>query len=169
VWIQTPVQHYLHTLGPDDGILSVSRWFRHENPQPLEMLRTAADSSLARFEQFVEESEVIIPTAGDALGAGDLERFGRLVDRSQELAVRALRNQVPETIELARLARELGAVAASAFGAGFGGSVWALVEERESAAFLERWRDAYLESFPRHAGSATFFVTRPGPPARHLI
>ena len=30
-------------------------------------------------------------------------------------------------VELARLAREAGAVAASAFGAGFGGSVWALV------------------------------------------
>ena len=44
---------------------------------------------------------------------------GSLVDRSMALATTALGNQVPETIYLARRARELGAVAASAFGAGF--------------------------------------------------
>jgi galactokinase len=44
--------------------------------------------------------------------------LGVLVDRSQAMAESILRNQVPETIHLARSARELGAVAASAFGAG---------------------------------------------------
>ena len=58
--------------------------------------------------------------------------FGDLVDRSQQLAERRLGNQVPETIELARSARELGARAASAFGAGFGGSVWALVSRADA-------------------------------------
>ena len=39
-----------------------------------------------------------------------------------------LGNQVPETIALARAALAHGAFAACSFGAGFGGSVWALVE-----------------------------------------
>ncbi len=50
-----------------------------------------------------------------------------MAERSQEAAERWLGNQIPETIALARLARHVGATAASAFGAGFGGSVWALV------------------------------------------
>jgi len=58
---------------------------------------------------------------------GDGAALGGLVDRSQELTTTHLRNQVPETIFLAKAAREEGAIAASAFGAGFGGSVWALV------------------------------------------
>ena len=39
---------------------------------------------LNRFDQFVLESRTIVPAAGDALLAGDLERFGSLVDRSQQ-------------------------------------------------------------------------------------
>lgn len=135
----------------------------------------------ARFEQFVEESVTLIPAAGDALSAGDLARFGVLVDRSQHLAEQLLGNQVPETIDLAASARELGAAAASAFGAGFGGSVWALVPDAARDAFLERWRVAYIARHPVPAARATFLATRPGPavldlgfllrdpPARHAI
>ena len=83
---------------------------------------------LDRFNQFVEESTELVPAAADELGAGDLDAFGRTVARSQELAERLLRNQVPETVALVRSARDHGAWAASAFGAGFGGSVWALVD-----------------------------------------
>ena len=46
--------------------------------------------------------------------------------RSQESAERLLGNQVPETAVLVASARAFGAFASSAFGAGFGGSVWAL-------------------------------------------
>jgi hypothetical protein len=38
----------------DDGILSVSRWFRHENPEPLEMLRTTALASQVLTDRGVE-------------------------------------------------------------------------------------------------------------------
>ncbi|HMG43650.1 MAG TPA: hypothetical protein VK611_20130 [Acidimicrobiales bacterium] len=37
-----------------DGILSVSRWFRHENPEPLEMLRTTALASQVLTDRGVE-------------------------------------------------------------------------------------------------------------------
>lgn len=127
------------------------------------------DALRARVEQFIAEDQEIIPAAAEALRAGDVARFGALVDRSQELAERLLGNQVEETVHLARSAREAGAVAASAFGAGFGGSVWALVEDREAARFVERWRGAYLQRFPQHAATAHFFRTRAGPPMARLL
>jgi galactokinase len=120
-----------------------------------------------RFEQFLEESTSIIPSAADALAAGDLARFGSLVDRSQQGAETLLCNQVPETIALARSARALGAFAASAFGAGFGGSVWALVPAAQAAGFERRWKSSFLGQFPE-ATRAHFFSTRPGPAAFRL-
>jgi galactokinase len=120
---------------------------------------------IARFEQFVEESETIVPRAGDQLARGDLAGFGASVDRSQELAERLLGNQVPETVALARTARAHGAHAASAFGAGFGGSVWALVDAGAAPQFVERWSTSYRARFPAAAEKAQFFVTRPGPAA----
>ena len=56
----------------------------------------------------------------------------------------------------------------SAFGAGFGGSVWALVDAQSSAAFKAAWRQGYLRAFPEHAETAAFFVMRPGPGACRL-
>jgi galactokinase len=120
-----------------------------------------------RFEHFATESEEIVPEAGAALAAGDLDRFGALVDRSQRGAERLLDNQIPETRSLARAARELGARAASAFGAGFGGSVWALVERERAEPFLDSWRGCYLGEFPRRAG-ARFLVTEAADGARPL-
>jgi galactokinase len=122
----------------------------------------------ARFEQFVLESRSLIPEAGDALLAGDLVRFGVLVDQSQDAAERWLGNQVPETIDLARSARELGAVAASAFGAGFGGSVWALVREINSERFSTDWQRAYRQRHPEAAQRAIFFQTAAGPSAMRI-
>jgi galactokinase len=117
----------------------------------------------ARLEQFLTESEEIVPAAGDALLRGDLDALGPLVDRSQTLAERCLDNQVPETVFLARAARELGATAASAFGAGFGGSVWALVPEQATRDFLHRWLAAYRGAFPARMDRAEFFLARAGP------
>jgi galactokinase len=82
------------------------------------------------------------------------------------LAEHALRNQVPETSFLARSARERGAVAASAFGAGFGGAVWAMVRTADAEAFVDDWRTAYLTRFPHRAEHALWLVTRPGEAAR---
>jgi galactokinase len=119
---------------------------------------------LGRFEQFRLESECIIPRASDALARHDLPFFGDLVDQSQKAAEELLGNQIPETIALAHSARALGAYAASAFGAGFGGSVWALVPKNGAPQFASNWRKAYESSFPGQAETAEFFQTAPGPP-----
>ena len=116
-----------------------------------------------RFDQFVEESTVIIPTVGDLLARGEVMLTGPHVDRSQELAERCLGNQISETVMLAQSARQLGAAAASAFGAGFGGSVWALVRTEEAEAFRKRWAERYAETFPNPTERSRFFTTRPGP------
>lgn len=123
---------------------------------------------LARLDHFVAESREIIPAAVMALALGDLEGFGTLVDRSQGLAATLLENQIPETRFLASTAREAGALAASAFGAGFGGSVWALVPAAIAPGFLDLWRNRYHARYPEHEG-AEFFVTAAGPPARRLL
>ncbi|MFH1567411.1 MAG: galactokinase family protein, partial [Gemmatimonadota bacterium] len=117
-----------------------------------------------RLDHFVGEMGVIGP-AGDALAAGDLAGFGALVDRSQRLSEELLGNQIPETAGLARLARAAGAHAASAFGAGFGGSVWALVDEARADVFLKAWGAAYGQAFPERAARADFFLTQAGPAA----
>jgi len=75
---------------------------------------------------------------------------------------------VPETIYLARRARELGAVAASAFGAGFGGAVWAMIRAVDADAFVARWRSGYITNYPRREPQSDWLVTRPGGPARAI-
>jgi galactokinase len=90
------------------------------------------------------------------------------VDHSQLAAERLLANQVPETTFLARKARELGAIAASAFGAGFGGSVWALVPDSDTAAFRTRWAEAYAAAFPVAARGSEILITHAGPGAVEL-
>ena len=71
---------------------------------------------------------------------------------------------MPQTSALAALARESGAFAASSFGAGFGGSVWALAEAEDAAEFLERWRSRYVARFPELT-NVSGAILRPGPPA----
>jgi galactokinase len=116
-----------------------------------------------RLDQFLEETVRIVPAVADLLEKGEIGLMGELVDRSQELAERCLGNQVPETIALARSARELGAAAASAFGGGFGGSVWALVQTEVADTFRRRWAESYAKAFPAVTEQSRFFVTRPGP------
>jgi len=132
-------------------------------------LEEATPSDLrSRLDHFLGENQEILPAAGDALQQGDVAEFGRLVNRSQEIAESLLGNQVPETVFLATAARQHGAAAASAFGAGFGGSVWALVKTDQAAALLDAWAAAYRDTFPEPAGRATFFLTGASPSAFSL-
>lgn len=123
----------------------------------------AARDLLQRFDHYRVESREVIPAAAAAFAAGDAAALGEVVDRSQSAAEDLLGNQVPETIALARSARELGAIAASAFGAGFGGSVWALVERERGARFANEWRERYVNEFPVPAMQSEFFLTGAGP------
>jgi galactokinase len=146
-------------LGADGGAAEKIRGVlreSHDTEYPAALL---AD----RFEQFVQESEQIVPAAAEALERNDNERLREAVDRSQSLAEKLLGNQVPETVELARSARQLGAVAASAFGAGFGGSVWALVRPESAEEFRAEWATQYHRRFPERAEVSEFFLSRPGP------
>ena len=118
---------------------------------------------LGRFEQFLEESEIIVPAAAEAFAKDDAAALGDIAARSQTGAERFLGNQIPETIGLVASARALGAIAASAFGAGFGGSVWSLVEREQAERFRAAWQDDYRRSFPDAAASSEFFVTSAGP------
>lgn len=127
-----------------------------------------AELLAVRAEQFVIETEVLVPGVEAALQAQDLDAVGDCVDRSQRLAESVLENQVPATRSLAASARELGAVAASAFGAGFGGAVWSLVHDSDAAAYTEAWRSRYLSDFPEHARRSAFLSTRAEGPAGPL-
>jgi galactokinase len=114
--------------------------------------RTAIESLTRRLDHFVGE-DAIVGRAPAAFADGDRTLIGELSAASQAIAESLLRNQVAETVELARNARRLGAFAARSFGAGFGGSVWALLDDGRRAA--ERFAAAW------HPEA---FIMQPGPP-----
>ena len=120
-----------------------------------------------RLQHFVRETERA-PQAAAAFRSADHATLGMLAGESQREADELLGNQIPETILMAKLARDNGALASSSFGAGFGGSVWALVPAAEAAAFGERWSAAYARAMP-HIGRVAWFAARPGPPATEIV
>jgi galactokinase len=168
----TLLELWRRETGRDDAHLAAALGSSADAVERLQAIVKAADVAplsrealLARLEHFMLESGEIIPAAGDALDRGDLRAFGRLVDDSQHAAEQLLGNQTPETEYLAASARQLGAAAASAFGGGFGGSVWALVEIAKADSFLSAWGGLYNEEFPQHTEQANFFATGAGPAA----
>lgn len=122
-----------------------------------------------RLGHFLAESERLVPGACAALAAGDLAKLGEVCDESQELAGSLLSNQVPETVRLAGIARSLGAHASSAFGAGFGGSVWALTETSGADDFAAAWLGAYRSEFPAHADTSSVLTSRPSGPTGEIL
>ena len=116
-----------------------------------------------RLEHFVGET-ARAPLAALAFANGDRDTLGHLAADSQREAAELLGNQIPETIAMAALARQVGAFASSSFGAGFGGSVWAVVPTADAAAFGEEWVRAYARRMP-NAGTVPWFSARPGPAA----
>lgn len=121
----------------------------------------SASELLDRVEQFYIENFEIIPAVSKHLAARDFENIGDLIDTSHQNAERLLGNQIEETSFLQRSAREIGAKAASAFGAGFGGSVYALVKTSEAEQFTKKWRRTYLQRFPQRKEMSEFFITLP--------
>jgi galactokinase len=140
-----------------DRVLNILKQSRHPEFSPRQLVD--------RFQHFYNENYRIIPAAGDALAEGNTRHFGELVDQSQEFTDTILHNQVPETIFLANSARTVGAVAASAFGAGFGGSVWALFRSADAASMLDEWSQRYAKQYPDHVDKSVFFLTGAGPAA----
>eukprot|EP00434_Breviolum_minutum_P003619 symbB.v1.2.003188.t1/scaffold158.1/size292703/1 len=144
----------------------------HTRPDPSFATQELATANIhpiekceAHTEDFWLPSTVIF---GEALSNSDETRLGELVDLSQKEGDIGLQNLVPETRWLPTEARRLGALGSSAFGAGFGGSVYALVKNSEAKQFLEQWHEAYVKEFPERASSCEFFITAPGPGATEL-
>ncbi|HYB94537.1 MAG TPA: galactokinase family protein [Vicinamibacterales bacterium] len=125
-----------------------------------------AEDLQRRLDHFIRET-ARAPMALAAFRDGDRDALGRLSDASQREAAELLGNQIPQTILMARLARELGAFAASSFGAGFGGSVWAAVPATEAERFAKEWIGAYERTVP-DVGPVPWTIARPGPPATDL-
>lgn len=115
-----------------------------------------------RFEQFFNEERIIIPEAVEALERSDWNTLGDLADRSHAGAVTGLENQIVQTNSLQQIARESNAVAASAFGAGFGGSVWATVTAERADEFASEWQQTYRNRFPEDAGKSEILIFSPG-------
>lgn len=136
----------------DDAVLRLTRLIRPDG-----LLET-------RLRHFLKESEQLVPAATLALERTDLVGLGEICDESQAVASSWLGNQTPETDRLAGLARELGAHAASSLGAGFGGSVWALVDRSDADGFVGSWLTRYREEFPERAASSSVVVSRPAGP-----
>jgi galactokinase len=125
-----------------------------------------APQLLQRLTQFRIETLDLVPAAVRAVRTHDAVALGAAIDRSHDLAVRILRNQIDETRHLATRARELGAIAASAFGAGFGGSVYAIVATDAADTFSAAWAADYREHFPVAGTRAEFIRSNPANGAR---
>lgn len=135
-------------------------------PELVDAARAAADTEFsaahleARLRQFHDETWRFVPAAAQAFADGNLSRFGEIAAASMAGAERALENQIAETIGMVTLARDHGALAASAFGAGFGGSVWALVPAADVEAFELNWQQSYRAAFPASGNRSAVFHTR---------
>jgi galactokinase len=125
-----------------------------------------SDALERRLEHFQSEDALVVQALG-SFQQTDATCLGALSDISQHNAQHLLENQVPETIALTRDARQCGALAACSFGAGFGGSVWAISDSRGAADFADRWLRQYRERYPMRAG-ATSFIATPGPSLTEL-
>jgi len=137
-------------LASERGAAEQLREYARRSPVPG---RTPEDL-VRRLDHFIGEDARILP-AVDAFRHADTDALAGLARKSQADAERLLGNQIDETIALAKRARENGAFAATSFGAGFGGSVWALAPAETAEEGARRWH--------RHA-----FVVRPGPPITRL-
>lgn len=120
--------------------------------------RALPPSLATRLAHFAAE-DARVADASDAFARQDVARIGILAAESHDAAARLLGNQIPETNMLAELARDLGAAASSAFGGGWGGSVWALVKSVQAEDFLAKWLSAYRARCPKQPSAG--FIAPP--------
>lgn len=154
-----PAQSLCAALSGPRAAERLERWIEGDSAFTAEDLKK-------RLHHFVRET-ARGPRAAIAFRDADRDALGHLSAESQRDAHELLGNQIPETMALASLARDVGAFGASSFGAGFGGSVWAAVPTADAHRFGEAWARAYAQRMP-HIGTVDWFVARPGPPATEL-
>lgn len=150
--------------GRSDHSLAAAIGSSREAPARMTKLASVSGDAprhLARLEQFCAETGRIVPAALAAISGGDGEALGKLGVESQQRAECALANQVPETKFLARAAMHAGAHASTAFGAGFGGAVWAIADLGRAEEICATWKATYERAFPARAGKAAWLRLRP--------
>ena len=110
-----------------------------------------------RAYQFFRELDIIYRAVA-CLKEELMEEYGRLINESHDLSREYLKNIAPEVDGLQQSANKLGALGATGFGGGFGGSCYAVVEARRTEDFIGAWRKAYLDRFPQYRELAEFDV-----------
>lgn len=154
---QTPAESLARALSstPDAAL----RLERHVRASQIDGWTPEALS--ARLRHFIREDRRAA-TALDVFRNADAAGVESLARDSQHDSEALLGNQVPQTAALAQLALEGGALGARSFGAGFGGSVWALVTRDRSVTFASDWLRAYRRRFAT-ARQPTAFLASPAP------
>ncbi|MCS6802157.1 MAG: galactokinase [Chloroflexota bacterium] len=104
--------------------------------------------------------------AADALEAGDLIRFGELMNQSHQSLRDDFEVSTPEIDLLVEAARAAGALGARITGGGFGGAAVALVRGVPIDQFCAHVTSAYRHATGR---AATVFVVRPAAGAGPLV
>ena len=107
--------------------------------------------------QFFRETEITQRAFG-CLKERDIGEFGRLINDSHNLSKKYLKNIVPEIDFLQKSANHMGAPGATGFGAGFGGSCYAVVSESCFPDFIESWKEKYIKKYPQYKNLARFDV-----------
>jgi len=165
----------------------LSIWNAHERPASSLAAALASDRrSGARLETLVRSASVDgwssealvnrlrhfsredarVEAAIAAIKNGDAVRLKDVATASQAESGTLLGNQVDETVALANLALEHGAIASRSFGAGFGGSVWAVVAGDRSS-FAKGWLGSYRKRYPARPSLA--FNAQPGPSLMEFV
>ena len=109
-----------------------------------------------------------VEEAREALLAGDLATFGRLMNESHASCAGDYGISTPEMDDLARILREAGCVGARLTGAGFGGAVIGLVPSARAAQVETAVKKKYYGVRPGFSGEAPVFFARSCGGARYL-
>lgn len=99
----------------------------------VEEVRRRWEREPSRFEPLFDQIGQVVERAKEEMEGGNLEGLGSLMDENQAL-LRDLGVSSPQLDGLVKVAREAGALGAKLSGAGRGGSVIALIEERTREA-----------------------------------
>jgi galactokinase len=115
---------------------------------------------LKRYRHVVSEG-ARVEDAVAAMIRGDLATFGALMNASHQSLREDYEVSSPELDRLVQVAREAGAAGARLTGAGFGGSIVALVPAEGAAAALGEIRNRYYAAHPPEEVESWLFVALP--------
>jgi N-acetylgalactosamine kinase len=88
-----------------------------------------------------------VEQAVQVLEKGNIEKFGRLMNESHDSCAKDYEISIPELDALAAICRDEGALGARLTGAGFGGCVIALVNDRDVPFFISSIVERYYHNY----------------------